>query len=79
MFTKNLLLKSYADLNVVDSTNETVGVCVKISYCVMFNMRVILIHCRMSKRKERRINMHFPKHIFFLLAELVGTTDFFST
>lgn len=60
MLTKNLLvLKLYTSLNVIDSTNGTMGVCVIhfLPYDWLENNNSFP-----NELKERRINCHFPKH-----------------
>lgn len=59
MLTKNLVLKLYTSLNVIDSTNGTVGV------CVIFFLPYDWLESNNSFPNElkERINCHFPKHV----------------
>lgn len=62
MLTKNLLvLKFYTSLNVINSTNGTMGVCVIIflPYDWLESSNSFP-----NELKERRINCHFPKNVF---------------
>lgn len=75
MLTKNLLLlKSYTSLNIIDSTNGTVGVCVIIFLPYDWVESNNPFH---NELKERRINHHFSKHNSCLLAECAGPTAFY--
>lgn len=62
MLTKNLLvLKLYTSLNVIDSTNGTMGICVIL---ILPYDWLETNDTFPNKLKERRINCHFPKYVF---------------